>query len=86
MKGLNSIPGFDCKMPGGAFYVFPNVSETGIESAVLAERLLEEAGVAVLSGTAFGEFGDGYLRLSYANSVDNIRTALERISTFIASS
>jgi aspartate/methionine/tyrosine aminotransferase len=79
VKGLNEIPGFRCAVPAGAFYVFPNVSETGIPSRDLANMLLNEAGVACLSGTAFGGYGDGYLRFSYANSLENIQEALTRI-------
>jgi len=84
VEGLNNIPGFRCATPRGAFYAFPNVRGTGISSDELADYLLEEAGVAVLSGTAFGKYGDGYLRLSYANSVENIQKALERIRQALA--
>jgi aspartate/methionine/tyrosine aminotransferase len=79
VEGLNRLPGVRCASPRGAFYVFPNVSGTGRPSAEVAERLLTEAGVAVLSGTAFGVHGEGFLRLSYANSEANLRTALERM-------
>jgi len=79
VEGLNRIPGFRCLKPKGAFYAFPNIEGTGMSSRALADYLLEEAGVAVLSGTAFGEYGEGFLRLSFANSVENIRKALERI-------
>ena len=79
VKGLNEIPGFSCKTPKGAFYVFPNVKNTGLSSQELSDYLLNEAGVACLSGTCFGMHGEGYLRFSYANSVENIRKALERI-------
>jgi aspartate/methionine/tyrosine aminotransferase len=79
VEGLNRIPGFRCARPAGAFYVFPNVEGTGMPSAKLADYLLETAGVAVLDGACFGRYGEGYLRLSYANSVENIRRALERI-------
>jgi aspartate/methionine/tyrosine aminotransferase len=79
VDGLNAIPGFRCHKPLGAFYVFPNITGTGKKSQELAEYLLNEAGVACLSGTAFGAYGEGYLRFSYANSVENITTALERI-------
>jgi aspartate/methionine/tyrosine aminotransferase len=82
VEGLGRIPGISCATPQGAFYVFPNVKELGIPSAVLAARLLDEAGVACLSGTAFGAWGEGYIRLSYANSVENIRTALGWIEEF----
>ncbi len=84
IEGLNHIPGFRCATPRGAFYAFPNVQGTGISSDELETYLLEEAGVAVLSGTAFGKYGDGYLRLSYANSVENIQKALERIRQALA--
>jgi aspartate/methionine/tyrosine aminotransferase len=80
VDGLNSIKGIRCHKPLGAFYVFPNIKGTGKSSKDLADLLLNEAGVACLSGTAFGKFGEGYLRFSYANSVQNIQTALERIS------
>ncbi|MCG0278857.1 MAG: aminotransferase class I/II-fold pyridoxal phosphate-dependent enzyme, partial [Thermanaeromonas sp.] len=79
VEGLNSIPGITCKKPVGSFYVFPNVKSFGRPSKEIADFLLEEAGVAVLGGTAFGEYGEGYLRLSYANSVENIQKALNRI-------
>jgi len=79
VEGLNRIPGFRCLKPRGAFYAFPNIEGTGMSSRELASYLLEEAGVAVLSGTAFGEYGEGFLRLSFANSVENIQKALERI-------
>jgi aspartate aminotransferase len=79
VKGLNSIPRISCKTPQGAFYVFPNIKQTGWNSKKLADYLLEEAGVAVLSGTSFGEYGEGYIRISYANSVENIKKGLERI-------
>jgi aspartate/methionine/tyrosine aminotransferase len=79
VEGLNRIPGFHCRMPRGAFYAFPNIGGTNHNSKALAEALLEETGVACLSGTAFGAWGEGYLRFSFANSIENIRTALERI-------
>lgn len=79
VDGLNAIPGFRCHRPLGAFYVFPNTAGTGKTSRFLADYLLNEAGVACLSGTAFGRFGEGFLRFSYANSVENIQLALERI-------
>jgi aspartate/methionine/tyrosine aminotransferase len=79
--GLNSIPGFRCTLPGGAFYAFANVTGTGIGSKELADRLLNEAGVACLNGSAFGEYGDGYIRFSYANSYENLMEAVERIKT-----
>jgi aspartate aminotransferase len=80
VNGLNKIKGITCKKPRGAFYVFPNVKSFGVESKKLADRILQDAGVAVLSGTAFGSYGEGYLRLSFANSVENINKAMERIS------
>jgi aspartate aminotransferase len=79
VDGLNAIPGVTCRKPLGAFYVFPNVTGLGLPSKQLADRLLDEAGVAVLAGTAFGAHGEGYLRLSYANSQENIQKALDRI-------
>jgi aspartate aminotransferase len=79
VAGLNKIKGFSCRMPKGAFYVFPNITNTGWKSKPLADALLEQAGVAALSGTAFGEFGEGYLRFSVANSLDNLQQALDRI-------
>lgn len=79
VAGMNEIPGFQCALPQGAFYVFPNITGTGWGSRKLADYMLNEAGVACLSGTAFGEYGEGYLRFSYANSLENINRALERI-------
>jgi len=79
VAGLNKIKGFSCLLPKGAFYVFPNITKTGWPSKKLADALLEDAGVAALSGTAFGEFGEGYLRFSVANSIENIEKALERV-------
>ncbi|MGB9724064.1 MAG: pyridoxal phosphate-dependent aminotransferase [Chloroflexia bacterium] len=79
VAGLNAIPGVRCRTPAGAFYAFPNVQALGRPSKEIADYLLQEAGVAVLSGTAFGEYGEGYLRLSYANSIANIQKALERM-------
>jgi aspartate/methionine/tyrosine aminotransferase len=84
VAGLNQIKGFSCRMPRGAFYVFPNITATGWKSKLLAEALLEQAGVAALSGTAFGSFGEGYLRFSVANSLENLRQALERIGEWTA--
>ena len=80
VSGLNSIKGISCKKPHGAFYVFPNIKKTGKTSRELSDLLLNKAGVAALSGTAFGKFGEGYLRLSFANSVENIKKALTRVS------
>ena len=79
VAGLNRIKGFSCRMPKGAFYVFPNITQTGWKSKKLADALLEEAGVACLSGTAFGDYGEGYLRFSVANSLDNLNKAQQRI-------
>jgi len=79
VDGLRAIPGFKCVRPKGAFYVFPNITGTGYSARALADRLLDEAGVACLSGTAFGEFGEGHLRFSYATSMENIEEALRRI-------
>lgn len=76
---LNAIPGFSCVMPKGAFYAFPNTSGTGIDSRTLEHELLNDAGVACLSGSSFGAFGEGYMRFSYANSADNIREGLRRV-------
>jgi len=82
VAGLNKIPGFSCRLPHGAFYVFPNITRTGWKSKKLADAILEEAGVACLSGTAFGDFGEGYLRFSVANSIENLEKALERINSW----
>jgi aspartate aminotransferase len=84
VTGLNKIKGFSCRMPKGAFYVFPNIKQTGWASKKLADALLEEAGVACLSGTAFGDFGEGYLRFSVANSLDNLNKALDQIGQWTA--
>jgi len=79
VERLNRIKGFSCRLPKGAFYVFPNITRTGWPSKKLADALLEQAGVAGLSGTAFGAFGEGYLRFSVANSLENIQKALDRV-------
>jgi len=79
VAGLNKIKGFSCRMPKGAFYVFPNITKTGWKSKKLADALLEQAGVACLSGTAFGAYGEGYLRFSVANSLENLNKALARV-------
>lgn len=81
---LNTLPGFSCRKPQGAFYAFPSIAEIGRNSRDLAERLLEEAGVAVLSGTAFGSQGEGFLRLSYANSLENLQEGVRRIREYIS--
>jgi aspartate/methionine/tyrosine aminotransferase len=83
VDGLNRIPGFNCRQPHGAFYVFPNIRGTGMASRPLADKLLAEAGVACLWGTAFGDWGEGYLRFSFANSVGNLQKALERIEGWV---
>ena len=85
VDGLNEIPGFDCLRPQGAFYVFPDITETGLTGADLADRLLTEAGVCVLAGTAFGGIGGNHIRISYANSRENLTEALRRIRSFVAS-
>ena len=82
---LNAIPGFSCVMPKGAFYAFPNTSGTGIESRELEERFLNDAGVACLAGTSFGALGEGFMRFSYANSIENIREGLRRVAANLES-
>src|SRR5947209_2128852 len=82
VAGLNKIKGFSCRLPHGAFYVFPNIKATGWPSKKLADALLEDAEVAALSGTAFGDFGEGYLRFSVANSIENIEKALDRVGAW----
>jgi aspartate aminotransferase len=81
---LNEIPGFRCALPGGAFYAFVNVEGTRMRSKALADYLLEEAGVSCLDGAAFGAYGDGYIRFSYANSLDNLVEAARRIKSVSA--
>jgi aspartate/methionine/tyrosine aminotransferase len=83
IEGLNAIPGISCRMPAGAFYAFPDISATGLDGAVFADRLLDETGVCVLAGTAFGQVGRDHIRISYANSRDNLIEALGRIRTFV---
>jgi len=83
VAGLNEIPGFRCLKPHGAFYVFPNITGTGMTSQQMADFLLNDAGVACLSGTAFGAYGEGFIRFSYANSIENINEALKRVRTAI---
>ena len=85
VAGLNAIDGITCQQPAGAFYAFPRVAGLGLPAARLADLLLADAGVACLPGTAFGDHGEGYLRLSYANTVDNLRRALARIERIVAS-
>lgn len=82
VDGLNRIPGFSCRQPHGAFYAFPNIRGTKLTSRALADSLLNEAGVACLSGTGFGQSGEGYLRFSFANSIENLEEALERIAAW----
>jgi aspartate aminotransferase len=83
VAGLNKIKGFSCRVPKGAFYAFPNITKTGWPSKKLADALLEQAGVACLSGTAFGEYGEGYLRFSVANSLENLNKALVKIEEWV---
>jgi len=85
VNGLNSIPGVSCILPEGSFYVFPNLKSFGKDCKEIADYLLHDAGVACLGGTAFGSYGEGYLRFSYANSIENIQKALERIESALAS-
>jgi len=84
VDGLNDIEGIHCLRPEGAFYVFPNITGTGLKSKEFADMMLEQAGVACLSGTAFGEYGEGYVRFSYANSVENIKEGLARIKRVLS--
>ena len=79
IEGLNSLPGVSCPTPKGAFYAFPNITGTGLSSKEFAEKAMYEAGVALLAGTAFGVFGDGYVRISFANSQENLQEAIERL-------
>jgi aspartate/methionine/tyrosine aminotransferase len=83
VKGLNEIDGISCIMPKGAFYAFPNITKTGKSSKDFADQLLQDHGVAGIAGTSFGAAGEGYLRLSYANSEANLSKALDRIATFV---
>ncbi|MGI9489561.1 MAG: pyridoxal phosphate-dependent aminotransferase [Geminicoccaceae bacterium] len=83
VERLNALPGFRCVRPGGAFYAFPNIEATGLKAGDLQERILTQADVAVISGTSFGHQGEGYLRFSYANSIDNIERAIDRISNLL---
>jgi len=83
VSGLNAIPGITCQNPQGAFYVFPNIKSFGISSNVMADMLLERAGVAVLPGSSFGEYGEGYLRLVYSNSIENIQRAIRQIEAVL---
>lgn len=83
VEGLNSIPGITCPMPKGAFYAFPNITGTGYSSEEFEKNVLTQTGISLLSGTSFGKFGEGYVRISFANSQDNIREALERLKKFL---
>jgi aspartate/methionine/tyrosine aminotransferase len=84
VEGLNKLPGISCATPKGAFYAFPNIKRTGWQAKPLASSLLEETGVALIGGPDFGILGEGYLRLSYANSTENILRALDRMGEFLA--
>ena len=84
VQALNALPGVTCVEPGGAFYAFPNISGTGRDARALQDALLNEAHVATIAGTSFGSYGEGYLRLSYANSKENILTAIDRIGNFLS--
>lgn len=84
VSGLNAIPGVSCRVPMGAFYAFPNVRSFNLSSGEIANLLLEEGQVALLPGTSFGEYGEGYLRIVYANSLGNIERALERIGEVLS--
>ena len=83
VEELNKLPGVSCVVPGGAFYAFPNISRTGMKAKEFERRLLEDAGVATVAGTSFGSYGEGYLRLSYANSTENIREAIRRMDGWL---
>src|SRR5438094_10408493 len=85
VEGLNRLPGVSCATPKGAFYAFPNIKRTGWKAKELASSLLEDAGVAVVGGPDFGILGEGYIRLSYANSTGNIVRALDRMAEFLGS-
>jgi aspartate/methionine/tyrosine aminotransferase len=84
VERLNRLPGVRCTRPGGAFYAFPNISGTGRSARELQDKLLAEAGVALVAGTSFGDMGEGYIRFSYANSIENIERAIDRIDRFLA--
>jgi aspartate aminotransferase len=83
VDGLNRIPGIECAVPAGAFYVFPRIGGTGMTGSVFADRLLAESGVCVLSGTAFGSVGADHVRISYAASREHLAEALDRIASFV---
>jgi aspartate/methionine/tyrosine aminotransferase len=84
VAGLNKLPGMSCATPKGAFYAFPNIKRTGWKAKALASSLLEDAGVAIIGGPDFGILGEGYVRISYANSTENILRALDRMGDFLA--
>jgi aspartate/methionine/tyrosine aminotransferase len=84
IRALNALPGFRCAVPGGAFYAFPNITGTGFDSRTLQSRLLDETGVATISGTSFGALGEGYLRFSYAASLEALEEAMARIGAWLA--
>ena len=83
VERLNELPGFHCRMPRGAFYAFPNIEDTGMDAKTLQNRLLEEIGIATVAGTSFGALGEGFIRFSYASSIENIVEAVERIEGFL---
>jgi aspartate/methionine/tyrosine aminotransferase len=83
VKSINEIKGFRCQNPGGAFYIFPNIKETGLKSKIIENRLLEELGIAVVSGPSFGDFGEGYIRVSYANNLTNLKEAINRLKNHL---
>ena len=83
ISALNNIPGISCKEPSGAFYVFPNIKNTGLSSKKAQDDFLELAGVATIAGNSFGKMGEGFLRFSYANSLENIESAVERIKKLL---
>jgi len=83
VRALNTLPGVRCARPGGAFYTFPNVSGTGYDAKTLQTELLDRAGVATIAGTSFGAFGEDYIRISYANSLEALGEAIERIRRFL---
>ena len=83
VNALNEIDGIECLMPGGSFYAFPSVKGLGVDDREFADRLLNEAGVATLAGSAFGKFGSGHIRISAANSMENLKKAVEKIKKFV---
>ena len=82
VENINKIKGFNCLNPGGAFYIFPNIKETGLKSKAIEIKLLEELGIATVSGPSFGNFGEGYIRISYANSLINLKEAIRRLKNY----